>query len=375
MKKLFLIVFSLVFFTGGPAVSAAGNLSVQEAMQTSNGTDVIVEGYIVGVPVSQSTVEQSNFSSNYALALADDAGETDMNNMILVKLDSEYRYEWGLQNNPGLMGEKIVVDGTRDAYFGHEGVEYVSSITKTSGDCGGADTGSGDGDGSTSGDYYSSADGLMGDALKQELHNVIDDHTELTYSDVWDALRHTDEDPNNTGNVLLLYTGNSISKYENGGYVDEWNREHVWAKSHGDFGTRMGAGTDIHHLRPTDVSVNSARSNLDFDNGGSAYADAPDTYSDSDSWEPRDEVKGDVARMIFYMAVRYEGDQGELDLEIADYTGTSGPYLGKLSTLKQWHESDPVDSFERNRNEIIFSDYQGNRNPFIDHPEYVEQIW
>ena len=367
MKKMMLMLFSFVFIVTGTVHAAS--LSVQDAMNQPNGASVSVEGYIVGVPTSTTYVEQSHFSSNYALALADDPNETEMSNMILVKLDSEYRSEYGLQNNPGKMGESIQVDGVRDPYFSHEGIENVSSITTVS-----SDGGSDDGGTSTTG-YYADASGLTGASLKAELHNIIDDHTELSYSQVWGALRNTDEDPYNSNNVVLLYSGKSLSKYDNGGYVDEWNREHVWAKSHGDFGTSMGAGTDIHHLRPTDVTVNSSRGNLDFDNGGYALTEAPSNSYDSDSWEPRDEVKGDVARMIFYMATRYEGDSGELDLEVANYVGTSGPYLGKLSTLKSWHELDPVDAFERNRNDIIFNDYQGNRNPFIDHPEFVEYIW
>ncbi|WP_281975383.1 endonuclease [Halobacillus litoralis] len=369
MKKMIVLMVSFIFIITIPVQGATG-LSVQEAMNEPNGTDITLEGYIVGVPTAVDHVQQSDFTSNYALALADDQEETQIDDMIFVKLDSEYRSEYGLADNPDNKGELVQVDGTRDPYFSHEGVENVSSMTWE--DDGDSDCG--DGDASTDG-YYESADGLSGAELKQTLHNLIDDHTELSYSQVWDALRNTDEDPGNSNNVILLYSGNSLSKYENGGYVDEWNREHVWAKSHGDFGTSRGPGTDIHHLRPTDVSVNSARGNLDFDDGGAPFSEAPGTYYDSDSWEPRDDVKGDVARMVFYMAVRYEGDSGELDLEVADYAGTNGPNLGKLDTLKEWHENDPVDAFERNRNDIIFNDYQGNRNPFIDHPEYVEQIW
>ncbi len=223
--------------------------------------------------------------------------------------------------------------------------------------------------------YYQSAAGLSGDRLKAELHEIIDDHHEVTYSTVWEALRETDEDPNNPNNVILLYTGRSQSKTSNGGGVDNWNREHVWAKSHGDFGTSMGAGTDLHHLRPTDVTVNSARGNKDFDNGGQAHSECTACKTDSDSWEPPNNVKGDVARMLFYMAVRYEGDSGELDLELADRVSTyPQPLHGKLSVLLEWHEQDPVDAFERNRNNII-QKWQGNRNPFIDHPEWVAEIW
>nr|WP_248583605.1 endonuclease [Nocardioides sp. InS609-2] len=97
------------------------------------------------------------------------------------------------------------------------------------------------------------------------------------------------------------------------------NREHVWAKSHGDFGTATGPGTNIHYRRPEDVTVNGARGNLDFDAGGTQNAEAPGNYADGDSWEPRDAVKG-VARMIFYISVRYEGDDGFADLEVDDLT-------------------------------------------------------
>ncbi len=176
--------------------------------------------------------------------------------------------------------------------------------------------------------------------------------------------------------MLLFYTGRSQSKLLNGGGSDEWNREHVWAKSHGGFGTAKGEGTDLHHLRPTDTTVNSSRSNLDFDNGGIPHKEAKGNFSDTDSWEPRDEVKGDTARMLFYMALRYEGDEGELDLELNDKVENgSNPFHGKVSVLLEWHSMDPVDERERRRNNLIFEEYQGNRNPFIDHPEWAEMIW
>ena len=161
-----------------------------------------------------------------------------------------------------------------------------------------------------------------------------------------------------------------------------WDREHVWARSHGSFDTDDGIGTDLHNLKPTDITVNSARGNEDFDNGGKQYIDGDgitDCYSDKDSWEPRDEVKGDVARILFYMAVRYEGENGEPDLELVDQVNTFNlnkpgkGFHGKLSMLLKWHYQDPVDNFERHRNEVIFN-YQGNRNPFIDHPEFVKRI-
>ncbi|MFF3893290.1 endonuclease I family protein [Streptomyces sp. NPDC001812] len=224
--------------------------------------------------------------------------------------------------------------------------------------------------------YYKNAVGKTGPALKSSLHTIISSQTKLSYSAVWDALKATDQDPNNSNNVILLYSGVSRAKSLNGGNVGNWNREHVWAKSHGDFGTSTGPGTDIHHLRPTDVQVNSIRGNKDFDNGGSAVANGGGSLTDSDSFEPRNAVKGDVARMILYMAVRYEGGDGWADLEPNNNVNNgSAPYMGRLSVLKAWNEQDPPDAFEKRRNQVIHDSYQRNRNPFIDHPEWVESIW
>ncbi|MFE4958551.1 endonuclease I family protein [Streptomyces sp. NPDC056653] len=224
--------------------------------------------------------------------------------------------------------------------------------------------------------YYQDALGKTGTQLKSALHSIISVQTKISYSQVWDALKNTDQDPANSSDVILLYTGRSEPKSDNGGAVGQWNREHVWAKSHGDFGTSTGPGTDIHHLRPEDVTVNSIRGNKDFDNGGTAVSGAAGNYTDSDSFESRDAVKGDVARMILYMAVRYEGDDAFADLEPNDQVDNgSAPNIGRLSVLKQWSQEDPPDSFEERRNDVIFDQYQHNRNPFIDHPEWVEAIW
>lgn len=236
--------------------------------------------------------------------------------------------------------------------------------------------------------YYDSANELEGDALKDALNNIIDNHIEFPYSssgtDVWDILKVTDRDPNNPNNVILLYTGWSVNgpaEY-NGG--NGWNREHVWAKSHGNFGTDEGPGTDVHMLRPCDITVNSARGNRYFGEGNTLYIDQDGptecyTHSSLDLWEPRDEVKGDIARIMFYMDTRYAGEHGEVDLELVDYIPTSAqksnPIHGVLSVLLEWNEQDPVDQWERNRNNIIYNDYQKNRNPFIDHPEYANLIW
>jgi endonuclease I len=233
--------------------------------------------------------------------------------------------------------------------------------------------------------YYNGTENLSGDELKTALYNIIKGHTEFPYTstntDVWDILKETDKDTVNPDNVILLYTGWTVNAAQEYNNETGWNREHVWAKSHGDFGTEIGPGTDVHAIRPCDITVNTARWNYDFAAGGDIYIDGDgetECRKTSNSWEPRDEVKGDVARMIFYMATRYEGENNEPDLEIVDYVESSlnyQPLHGKLSDLYKWHLQDTVSDWEINRNNIIYNQFQGNRNPYIDHPEFVEKIW
>ena len=241
-------------------------------------------------------------------------------------------------------------------------------------------------------EYYESIIGLEGDPLKAALHNLIKGHIMYPYfSDstlaTKDIMIESDIDLENPENIILFYSGRSQDKDfqdhgDNFGYLNEygiphedaWNREHVWAKSHGFPDMADTAYTDVHHLRPADHTVNGARGNRDFDWGGFALEEVEGCYYDFDSWEPPDRVKGDVARMMFYMATRYEGDKKTYDLELLDRTGTYGPKFGKVSTLLKWHILDPVDKRELHRNEVIYT-YQHNRNPFIDHPEFVALIW
>ena len=230
----------------------------------------------------------------------------------------------------------------------------------------------------TEGDYFGVSADATGEDLKAQLHALVAGHEALNYRELWDALAFTDEDPDNPGHVLLIYTGWSLPADAHGNDPSGWNREHVWSKSRGDFGTRQGAGTDLHAIRPAEVTVNTARGNKAFDEGGDWYIDADgptNCRSDRDSWEPRPEVRGDIARMLFYMAVRYEGP--DLDLEVTEDTAPQGdkaPVHGVLSTLLRWHNQDPPDDWERERNNRVET-IQGNRNPFIDRPEFVERIW
>jgi len=232
--------------------------------------------------------------------------------------------------------------------------------------------------------YYDSADALTGLNLKAALHGIIDDHTVIPYSsssfDAHDAMDVLDQDPNNANNVILIYSRRSERKST----WPSWNREHVWPNSLGIDGDAP-AYSDLHNLRACDANVNSSRGNEYFDwsdtNATSyafpAHVEAPLASSDSDSWEPPDSVKGDIARSQFYMAVRYEGDPGEPNLELVENTAlinSSASFMGRLSTLIEWHRADPVDAAEQQRHEGVYS-YHGNRNPFVDHPEWVEAVF
>ncbi|WP_299494034.1 endonuclease [uncultured Shewanella sp.] len=271
------------------------------------------------------------------------------------------------------------------AYESYSGVTLSANYTEDTDNTGGGNSAFENFD-----TYYADANNLTGEALKSALNTIIDGHTSLSYSQVWDALQTTDEDPNNSENIILFYTQRSQNKaYRVGGSganndQNDWNREHIWPKSHGFPSSGDDAYTDIHHLRPSDESVNSTRGNLDFDTSSSnSISEAPGTYYDTDSFEPMDNLKGDVARMIFYMDVRYQGTDtsstGVGDLQISDFTGTAtsssgNGYIGKLCTLLTWHNADPVDSAEEARNNKVYA-IQGNRNPFIDYADWANDIY
>ena len=238
--------------------------------------------------------------------------------------------------------------------------------------------------------YYNSAKNLSDNNLKSALNQIIDNHIEYSYSssdtDVWDILKETDRDPNNTNNVILIYSGISINASQEYNNENGWTREHIWAKSRGDFGTTTGIGTDVHAIRPLDNTTNSERNNRSFNNCCNCldvidkWGNVTGSKKDATDWsfEPRDEVKGDVARMIFYMDVRYEGLDSYPNLELTESIlpqSDNQAIHGVLSTLLTWHRNDPVNDWEKNRNDIIYNSYQRNRNPFIDFPELAEHLW
>lgn len=232
--------------------------------------------------------------------------------------------------------------------------------------------------------YYYGTEGKTGNELRQRLHEIISTGSrQLNSEQENNAMKDLDTDPANTNNVILLYRRVSMAKTL---YNDPngWNKEHAWPESRA-LESGGPSEVDVHNLFAADALVNQRRGNLYFDESNPsdpgylspAVTNAPETSRDSDSWEPPASVKGDVARAIFYMDVRYDGMEGNTaDLQAQDaLTATPTNRMGVLSTLLAWHEYDPPDAAESNRNEKVFQTYQFNRNPFIDHPEWVALVF
>jgi endonuclease I len=233
--------------------------------------------------------------------------------------------------------------------------------------------------------YYTNATDKTGAQLRDALHAIIRNHNALPYAsssfDTSDALAVLDQDPANTNNILTLY-GPTSEPTASFGLTTGWNREHQWPNSYG-LDDVEPAYSDLFNLRAEDATVNSSRGNKFFDvsdtNATSyrfpAHAEAPLCSTDADSWEPPQIVKGDIARAMFYMTVRYTGDvEGEPALRLTDdanLISSSSNFMGRFGTLIKWHLADPVSPEESSRNDLVYSLYQTNRNPFVDHPEWV----
>ncbi len=226
--------------------------------------------------------------------------------------------------------------------------------------------------------YYNGTENLTGFELKKALHEIIKDHVDFSYYRTGQIINYSDSDPDNPDNVILFYLQESrnSSMYGMGG--DYINREHVWAKSHGYFSDIRPMDSDVHNLRPADASVNEDRGNKDFDNvrpNGTQHHEATECWYTEWAWEPGPATKGQVARILFYMATRYEDADLEIDLELVDKINTFPlPEHGKLSTLLEWNNQYPPSDFERRRNERIYQ-IQQNRNPFVDKPDFANLIW
>jgi endonuclease I len=233
--------------------------------------------------------------------------------------------------------------------------------------------------------YYSTASGLTGAPLRAALHNIIKGHTVINYTATRAPLESLDQDPTNSANLILLYERTSWPKSQFvTSFPGGWNREHCWPNSLGIDGAEP-AYSDLFNLRACGEPANSDRANLYYDESTLAATGyekpsgptSPLCSQDFDSWEPPDEVKGDLARAMFYMDIRYEGGGSEPDLILTENTAlisTSASYMGRLSTLLMWNFLDPVSPAERTRAEGVFG-YQHNRNPFIDRAEWVEAIY
>ena len=232
--------------------------------------------------------------------------------------------------------------------------------------------------------YYATLEGLSGAALKQAVQDIIANPTVVhahNYGDIIEILKTADQNPKNSNQVWLMYVEQSRSKLEfqdSGINTGKWNREHIYPQSRGGYtdGTSstpdgiaiwlptnandiLAGHADAHHLRAEDGAENSLRSNKDY--GLTAYNGPNGTLG---SW------KGDVARSVFYMAVRYNA----LSVVNGDIADTTVGQLGDLASLLTWNTLDPSDDFEMNRNNYIYT-WQVNRNPFIDYPDLANYIW
>lgn len=210
------------------------------------------------------------------------------------------------------------------------------------------------------------------EVIKETLGQIISaNYVKHSYKENNTVLKYTDPDPKGSGKAICIYSGRAL---ESGA----WNKEHVWAKSHGFPQESYEPYCDAHHLRPSTTKINSTRSNKDFGEVPNATPDAYGNKTNNVLFEPRDEVKGDIARMMFYMETRY-GSNTKYNLKLVNSQTTSASNLngrfGNLETLIKWHYEDPVSKEEIYRNNVIFDNYQHNRNPYIDHPEYVDYVY
>ncbi|OIQ19449.1 endonuclease [Lacinutrix sp. MedPE-SW] len=229
--------------------------------------------------------------------------------------------------------------------------------------------------------YYDSLNGLSGANLEQAIQDIIAEEGVVraqTYADVIDILKEADQNPENSNQVWLVYTEQGRAKLDyqtTSNSVGKWNREHTFPRSLAGYNSidedddadgidvfwnttadslRHG-NSDAHALRAADGPENSSR-------GNQHYGEYNGPTGNQSSF------KGDVARSVLYMQLRYNG------LEIVNGFPTTTGQMGDLATLLQWHNQDPPDDFEMNRNNVIYN-WQFNRNPLIDMPDLVDYIW
>lgn len=241
--------------------------------------------------------------------------------------------------------------------------------------------------------YYNNASNKTGDELLEALHDIIHNHTSISYNNIWNAFYSTDHRQDNVDQVWDIYSdipgGTPPYLYELGSdqcgeYETEgecYNREHSWPQSW--FGNQSTPRTDIHHIYPTDGKVNAERGNFPYGevkkaswtslNGSKVGTPKTELgYNGSTVFEPIDAYKGDIARGLFYMSVCYHNDDS--DWGSSGMTNKSEILPWAMTMLLRWSDDDPVSQKEIDRNNAVYG-IQGNRNPFIDHPEYAHMIW
>jgi endonuclease I len=251
--------------------------------------------------------------------------------------------------------------------------------------------------------YYDSAEGLEGYELKTALKNIIKNHTAHSYGSLNNFYSQTDKDLyyENDGTLLDIYSekpngpdaynygfgnGDQCGNYNS--EADCWNKEHVFPQ--GFFNEQLPMRSDLHHVLPTDGYVNNRRGNYNFGKVGSATWTSTNGSKVGSSatpgfsgtvFEPIDEFKGDIARILFYFATRYEDQVTSSSWD--HHATTNNPLNGTktqvyedwiIDLLVQWHTQDPVSQKEIDRNNKVYQ-IQNNRNPFVDHPEWVYTIW
>lgn len=225
-------------------------------------------------------------------------------------------------------------------------------------------------------EYYAQASNLTGKELVEELRIIISTNlNSIRYQDIKTILEFADKSLEDETKVIGIYDRRLLKA--NWGTKSEWHREHVWPNSRLGMPSvkesEVNQGSDPHNLRAIYPSTNSSRSNRYFDN---SQINVLGHTILSDRYYPGDEDKGDVARILMYMAVRYDflGLTNHVELLNQKAYTKEAAYMGLLDVLLDWHLEDPVDDFERQRNEVIYQ-YQNNRNPFIDHPELFMEVY
>lgn len=237
--------------------------------------------------------------------------------------------------------------------------------------------------------YYDALENKSGAQLKQAIQDIIANPLvvrEHSYADVWEMLKDADSNPLNSSDVWLMYVEHTSSKLNQqtgtSGAIGFWNREHIYCQSRGDFFLDPGAtadgigvwdttdanditagGADGHHIRAEDSPENSSRNNKNYGVDATGTDDYNGPTGNVGSW------RGDVARAVFYMAVRYNG------LNVVNgFPDEATGNIGDLATLLAWNVTDKSDDFEMNHNNVVYN-WQQNRNPFVDYPLLADYVF